>query len=354
MCEADQCTTRCNTPAAGTLASGLPIVSPVESAPGSAKEHGAGGTNALDSIASSVGKRDHSVNCHLHIGQKEIDLFRRHGCICLREWLTPEIVHQLRQLSDEMSARASSILANCRRAGISPAARAQTDPRELIVVPEDAAPDQVCRYEFMIGSDPRFSELVASCIQPIVAMLVGEDVVPFKDKTNEKLPGGGAFRPHQDFAAYRAFPPRYHATAVLSIHPATVSNGCLQFATNLEALVATRSNAVLDSVGGKALLHYYEGGANNGDIRADIAAMLGWESLPTSFSDLVVFDSFVPHRSSANHSQAARRAVFVTFTRASEGSFYAKYYADKRINYDHPRFHVSTPTLHRARQAPQL
>jgi len=281
------------------------------------------------------------------ISKEQTDSFRKCGYVYLPNFFAAELVSGLREISDKLSSQAFSILESSRAAGVSLSDRAKTAPLELIVVPEESSPTQVCRYEFMIGSDSKFREFVRSRLERAVSELVGESVVPFKDKTNEKLPGGGAFGPHQDFAAYRTFKPRYHATALLTIDPANTANGCVQFATNFHELIAAKPTFVLDTIGGKALLHYKHRAPHHGDIRTDITAELRWQSLQTSPDDLVVFDSFVPHYSNANTSPMPRRAILVTFNRASEGSLYGEYYADKRLNYDDPKFHVSTPTSHR-------
>ena len=238
----------------------------------------------------------------------------------MRKFFPLDLVNELRGISDNLSRQAVSVFERCQVSGMSPADWAKNHPSNLIVVPEVDSPTQVCRYEFMIGSDLPFMELIKDCVDPIVTELVGDSVTPFKDKTNEKLPGGGGFGPHQDFAAYQAFQPRYHATAMLTIHPANLTNGCLQFATNFDALVRKHPGSALNTIEGKALLHYHSGGLLNGDIRADIASQIEWESLQTDPEDLVVFVSFIPHRSDVNRSSEPRRAVFVTFNRISEGS----------------------------------
>jgi 2-aminoethylphosphonate dioxygenase len=289
------------------------------------------------------------MNHHrLDVTKVQIDSFRQNGYAHLPHFFSPETVHCLRNISDEMSLESFSILKSSLLTGESLSHRAKTYPLELIVVPEADNPRQVCRYEFMVGSSFTFKSFVASYIEPTIAKLVGRTVVPFKDKTNEKLPGAGAFRPHQDFTAYQFFKPRYYVTALLSIDPATLVNGCVQFAINLAELVAKKPSVVAEIIEGKPLLHYKNGGLNHGDIRPDIEADLHWQPFQSSPFDLVVFDSFVPHYSEVNRSAESRRAVFVTFNLASEGLLYGEYYADKRVNYDDPKFHVSTPTSHAA------
>ncbi len=45
------------------------------------------------------------------------------------------------------------------------------------------------------------------------------------------------------------------------------------------------------------------------------------------------FDSFAPHRSAPNLTDRPRRALYVTYNRASEGDHRARYVADKRANF---------------------
>jgi 2-aminoethylphosphonate dioxygenase len=270
--------------------------------------------------------------------------FRGSGFVLIPGFFSEEEVRMIRQHSDRMSAEALSILKTSKAEGVSLAQMAQRNPAELIVVGEREHPGQVCRYEGMLAWDSMFRQFVAESIGTLMTALAGEPMTPFKDKTNEKHPGGGAFGPHQDFAAYSHFKSRYHATAMLSIDPATVINGCVQFATNYRSIVEADPSAVCEVAGDKALLHFNSGGGNHGDLREEIAARFEWRSVETNPADLVVFDSFVPHRSEANRSENRRRAVFITYSPAKDGDLYATYYAEKRRNYDDPKFHVSTPT----------
>ncbi len=216
--------------------------------------------------------------------------------------------------------------------------------QSLIVVPEADDPAAICRFEYLLGHDPGFAQFVRARIAPVISALAGEPCLPFKDKENEKHPGGGAFRPHQDFAAYQSFGPRYNLTAMVALDPQTPENGCLEFASNLME-VAERAPGT-EWFDGKPLLAFHHGGPHNGDILDDQVRSLSWAKLPVLPADLVVFDSFVPHRSGTNLTDASRRAMFLTYARARDGDWYAQYYADKRANAHDPKFHVSTPTRH--------
>jgi phosphonate degradation associated HDIG domain protein len=280
------------------------------------------------------------------IGNGERARFRRDGFVVLRDVFTPMETAQLDLLSQDMGRQAAALLATAYREGVSPAALARRND-DLIVVPEAADPGQVCRFEYLLGANVALRRLVADRVTPLIDALAGESFIPFKDKENEKHPGGGAFRPHQDFAAYQAFGPRYNITAMLSIDPATRSNGCLEFATGWADIVRGDPGLAAESVDGRALLRFHKGGAHNGDVVEEITTRLDWLAVETAPADLVLFDSFVPHRSGPNGTARSRRAMFLTFNAAREGDWYARYYADKRANFDDPKFHISTPTVHR-------
>jgi ectoine hydroxylase-related dioxygenase (phytanoyl-CoA dioxygenase family) len=273
-----------------------------------------------------------------------LPLLSRSGYVVLRGCLDAGALRALRAVSGEMSAAARGILAEVQRSGETVAMRAASRAAELIVVPESSDTSRVCRYEFMYGASPRFREFVDATLIPLVSEVAGEPMVLFKDKTNEKSPGGGAFGPHQDFAAYRFFPPRSHVTALISIDAAEVANGCLQFADDYQRAAQLWPQHVASDHHGKPLFATIAGGPAHGDIVAEVADTLAWVPVATETRDLVLFDSFVPHFSSANASAVPRRAMFITLSRAVEGRHYEAYYAEKRRNYHDPKFHIATPT----------
>jgi phosphonate degradation associated HDIG domain protein len=269
--------------------------------------------------------------------------FHKFGFVVIRNFFTQPETQFLRNASTQFGTAAASQLEQAVRDGVTLANLAQRDPQSLIVVPEASSATQVCRFEYLLGSDPQFAQFVHQRMEPVLSSLHGEPFIPFKDKENEKHPGGGAFRPHQDFAAYQAFGPRYNATAMLTIDGQTLANGCVEFATNHGDVIRDQA-AVQEWFEGRALLHACVGGPTNGDIREDIARRIEWQPVETGPADLVVFDSFVPHRSAENRTTASRRAMFITYAAQREGAWYTKYYDEKRSNYLDPKFHVSTPT----------
>lgn len=282
-----------------------------------------------------------------HLSLEDMAAFQADGFIVLRGALDPVSVAAFRTHADRMGATAQDILQTCAARGQSPAQHAQSSSDALIVVPEADNPAQVCRFEYLLGHDRGFAALVAKTIAPLISAAGGEPYVPFKDKENEKHPAGGAFPAHQDFTSYQAFGPRYNVTAMVTIDPATIANGCLEFAPGWRKALEGRDDLVALRAGGRPLLHSYQGGPKNGDIVEEAAALFDWCYVETAPADLVIFDSFAPHRSAPNHTASARRAMFLTYNAAREGDWYARYYAEKRQAFDDPKFHVSTPTRHK-------
>jgi ectoine hydroxylase-related dioxygenase (phytanoyl-CoA dioxygenase family) len=213
----------------------------------------------------------------------------------------------------------------------------------LIVVPERGS-SLICRTEFLAGSSPALAQAVDALITPLIERFVGEPVALFKDKCNEKSPGGGAFQPHQDIEAYRHFPARNFFTAMVPLDPSTLENGCLQVSTNMEAMIAARPELVQEWIAGNPLLPHEQGGPQNGVIEAEASSGLNWEAIELARGDILIFDSYLPHYSEPNLSPHRRRALFLTYNRKSEGEHYDFYYRRKREDAKNPIFHVATPT----------
>jgi predicted HD phosphohydrolase len=165
----------------------------------------------------------------------------------------------------------------------------------------------IARSERFADEHAALAAFLRGTLARIVEAVAGEPVTLFKEKVNHKHPGGGGFAAHQDAAAYR-FGAR-HVTAMVPIDPATVHSGCLWFARG-------RFDAMLPP-------------DSRGRVRDDVARDLEWEPVEAVPGDVVVFDSFAPHRSDTNCTDRARRALFVTYTAAAEGDLRAAYYADK-------------------------
>ncbi|AHY08203.1 phytanoyl-CoA dioxygenase family protein [Serratia plymuthica] len=219
----------------------------------------------------------------------------------------------------------------------------------LVVVTEAGNAEQLCRIEYLAGSSPYYAQELVPCLAQLIEQHLGQPVNLFKDKCNFKHPGGGAFTPHQDITAYRHFASNYQVTAAVLLDAAVEENGALEIATHWD-LTPKGAQLVNTPRGILPQLPSYQGGPRNGDIDDSLCATMRWQRIDAAPGDVILFDSYIPHRSSENRSSSTRRILFFTFNLASEGDFYHHYYRSKWATPDNPIFHVSTPTLHSARQ----
>ena len=145
-----------------------------------------------------------------------------------------------------------------------------------------------------------------------VSQLLGEQAILFKDKINFKMPGGDGFKAHQDVQAGWSDFANLHITLLLSIDAATPNNGCLEVARgqHRSGLLGAMWEPLAEEMKG-----------------------VEYEVLPTEPGDALFFDSFIPHRSQPNFSDAARRILYITYNAASGGDHRSRYYAEKRANY---------------------
>ena len=147
-------------------------------------------------------------------------------------------------------------------------------------------------------------------MQGCVSELFGEEAVLFKDKINFKMPGADGFKAHQDVQAGWDRYASLHITVLVSIDPSTLENGCLELAPG------QHKNGLI----GESWKPLEENA-------------LDYIPAPTDPGDAVFFDSYTPHRSAPNHTSSARRVLYVTYNRLSEGDHRRQYYADKRESY---------------------
>jgi 2-aminoethylphosphonate dioxygenase len=156
-----------------------------------------------------------------------------------------------------------------------------------------------------------FSSLfLYSEIQQITSQLFAEEAILFKDKINFKMPGGSGFKAHQDVQAGWDRYAKLHITAMVSIDPCTLNNGCLEIASgsHQEGLIGEQWVPLQENA-------------------------LDYVSLQTAPGDAVFFDSYVAHRSGQNLTDQQRRVLYITYNAASKGDQRSTYYADKRLTY---------------------
>ena len=142
------------------------------------------------------------------------------------------------------------------------------------------------------------------------AELMGGPVVLFKEKINFKMPGAPGFKAHQDQqAGWTRYAPIF-VTALVTIDPATIENGCLEMVPgrHREGLIGEEWSP-LDETG------------------------LAVHAVPTAPGDVIFFDSYAPHLSKPNFTDQPRRLLYLTYNLASDGDWRAQYYAEKHLSF---------------------
>ena len=171
---------------------------------------------------------------------------------------------------------------------------------------------QLCRVEDFVPYHAGLANFLQSSeLCNVLELLLGEPAALFKEKINFKLPGGAGFQPHQDAPAFTAFGQSYHVTVMIAVDPATRENGCLE---------------VVESLHGSGLLPQ----AADGTLAKEWVDKQVWKPVEMQPGDVLIFDSYLAHRSGPNRTNRPRRALYVTYNRVSAGSHRDAYFQRKR------------------------
>lgn len=174
---------------------------------------------------------------------------------------------------------------------------------------------QLCRIENFIQYDRVMQRLVCDVsTMRLLALLMGEPALLFKEKINFKLPGGNGFTAHQDAPAFTTFDHDYHITMMVSIDASTPENGCLEVVPggHRRGLLTVDPDLT---------------------IASELREGLEWLPVTTEPGDLVLFGSYLPHRSGPNRSSVARRALYATYNKSAGGNVRQRYFEKKRESF---------------------
>ncbi len=171
---------------------------------------------------------------------------------------------------------------------------------------------QLCRVENFIPYHAGLRDwLAGEDTLAALSKLFDEEAVLFKEKINFKLPGGSGFKAHQDAPAFKIFGQTFHITMMLAVDAADEHNGCLEVAH------APSHRTLFEQ-------------DRDMTIAPSLAAGMSWTPISVQPGDVIFFDSYLPHRSSENRTQNARRALYVTYNGQSEGDVREAYFREKR------------------------
>ncbi len=232
------------------------------------------------------------------LSEHQIRVFKRDGYVLVKGMYNPDESRTISEWTDELAA--------CPEA-----------PGKAMMYFETSDLDRsriLCRIENFVPFHEGFSQLIQRRrMEQSVAELLGEPVVLFKDKINFKLPGADRFRAHQDVqAGWDKYAP-IHITAMVAIDETNEENGSLEIIAGLHR---------------KGML-----GKMWAPLTAEETGHVVYRAVHCQPGDAIFFDSYTPHRSHANHSDKARRVLYITYNSASAGDHRERYYVDKRHNY---------------------
>ena len=179
------------------------------------------------------------------------------------------------------------------------------------------------RIEHFVPYFNNINDLLKNNIEPLLEKILEEKIVLFKDKLNWKYPNGNGFKAHQDHPAWNDFPISRFYSVALFADDATKANGCLE-------IVKENNNTLYN---------------NDGCINTAIENSLHWEYLETTSADLLIFDSFIPHRSAKNTTSKSRSIFYFTFNKLSEGNYYNDYVKNKRKYFPPPNERTNTVNI---------
>lgn len=261
----------------------------------------------------------------------------------VNDFFDPAQLQEIRLECERLENRGTQLLREVGEQGLNRFYLSHSE--NLIVVPEAEEKNAICRFEQIVPESTLFRKQVVPQLKALLEAKIKSPVFLFKDKCNLKSPGAGAFKSHQDFPAYQMFNASIHYTVAIIVDDATIANGTLEFALNYQEL-NEKSQQISTPKGKQPLFEVYTGGADNGKIVEEVEQQLTWELFEAAAGDVILFDSYIPHRSEVNKTNSRRRMLFFTFNLAQEGDYYASYYEMKRADSLNPLFHVATPTKH--------
>jgi ectoine hydroxylase-related dioxygenase (phytanoyl-CoA dioxygenase family) len=225
----------------------------------------------------------------------QIAAFQRDGYLLLREFFNRDEVAEITRWTEELASAPEEV------------GRHWVYREASLLDPEDRI---IQRIENFCPFHEGFDRLVRhGRLMETVSRLFGEQAILFKEKINFKMPGGAGFKAHQDQqAGWSTYAPLF-ITALVGIDASTLENGCLEVAPgwHKQGLLGEEWKPLDDRR----------------------IAEVGLKPVPTSPGDVLLFDSYVPHASAENMTGAARRILYLTYNRLSDGDQRERYYRDK-------------------------
>jgi ectoine hydroxylase-related dioxygenase (phytanoyl-CoA dioxygenase family) len=171
------------------------------------------------------------------------------------------------------------------------------------------------RSENFFNKNNELTKLVNNkLIHNILKLLHNQNFVVFKEKINYKPPGCRSDRLHQDIQAKWDDFSRNHVSVLISIDPSNKNNSPLKF-----DISGNNKNIIRGQ--------YFK------PLRIKDLKKPFFKTYKTEKGDVLFFNSYVPHSSSANLSKFNRMQIYLTYNPKKEGNFREEYINKKKISY---------------------
>lgn len=231
------------------------------------------------------------------LSQNQLSFFQGKGYLILRDILSDSEVTDLQTWSQEVHD-----LPRTQDATYMPYEEVQKDGTRVL-----------CRTENFANVHNGFDGLLrGQYLIDILSQLAQEPMVLFKEKINYKLAGSGGFDPHIDATAYTHIKDVKHLTILLAVDATNMSNGGLE--------VVEESHAMDVPI-------------NRSDncIEPSWVKSQTWVPVELAPGELLIFGSYLAHRSGGNESKTSRKAIYATYNCAREGDLHDRYYEDRAV-----------------------
>ncbi|KAL7935673.1 hypothetical protein V8C35DRAFT_333561 [Trichoderma chlorosporum] len=230
------------------------------------------------------------------VNEDQISFFKKNGYLIIRDLLSPEQVIDLQSWAQEVH-------------GWKPTETSEFMPYEEV---NDKGETVLCRTENFADCHEGFSGLLRSPkLLGLLNDLAEEPMFLFKEKINYKLAGSGGFAPHIDSVAYTHIKDVKHLTILLSVDPSNLRNGGLEVVDGSHEMDVPINSAT-------------------NCIESNWVDSQTWTPVELEAGQLLIFTSYLAHRSGANKSSTDRKAIYATYNRACEGDLRKGYYEHRK------------------------
>jgi hypothetical protein len=185
---------------------------------------------------------------------------------------------------------------------------------------------EIRRIERIFNKGKKLNFLNEEIIK-ILKNIFKEDYIIFKDKFNAKPPGGEGFFAH------------YDGIFMFKNEKNLNKKGWYEYSDHfINVLVAldicNKNNGTIEisKIHNDNFNNLLLNTKNNGtpDLLEEIESKLIFETIELNPGDIVIFSNQCPHRSKKNYSNYSRGTLYYTYTLEKLGSFYEKYFEDKK------------------------